>query len=46
MADATRRYAAELDAIRAQGLFKTERVITSPQSAEITLADGRRVAPA
>ncbi len=43
MADATRRYAAELDAIRAQGLFKTERVITSPQSAEITLADGRRV---
>ena len=43
MADANRRYAAELDAIRAQGLFKTERVITSPQSAEITLADGRRV---
>ena len=43
MADATRRYTAELDAIRAQGLFKTERVITSPQSAEITLADGRRV---
>jgi glycine C-acetyltransferase len=43
MADATRRYAAELDSIRAQGLFKTERVITSPQSAEITLADGRRV---
>jgi len=43
MADATRRYAAELDAIRAQGLFKTERVITSPQSVEITLADGRRV---
>ena len=43
MADATRRYAAELDAIRAQGLFKTERVISSPQSAEITLADGRRV---
>ena len=43
MADATRRYTAELDAIRAQGLFKTERVISSPQSAEITLADGRRV---
>ncbi|MES2670913.1 MAG: glycine C-acetyltransferase [Pseudomonadota bacterium] len=39
----TRRYADELDAIRAQGLFKAERVITSPQSAEITLADGRTV---
>jgi glycine C-acetyltransferase len=37
------RYAAELDSIRAQGLFKTERVIASPQSAEIELADGRRV---
>ncbi len=33
----------EIEAIRAQGLFKTERVITSPQNAEITLADGRRV---
>ena len=39
----TERYAAELDAIRAQGLFKSERIITSPQSAEITLADGRTV---
>ena len=39
----TRRYADELDAIRAQGLFKAERIITSPQSAEITLADGRSV---
>jgi glycine C-acetyltransferase len=37
------RYAAELDAIRGQGLFKAERVITGPQSAEIALADGRRV---
>ncbi len=37
------RYAAELDAIRAQGLFKAERIITGPQSAEIALADGRRV---
>ncbi|MBB5207339.1 glycine C-acetyltransferase [Chiayiivirga flava] len=37
------RYADELDAIRAQGLFKSERIITSPQSAEITLADGRTV---
>ena len=42
-ADLTRRYADELEAIRAQGLFKAERIITSPQSAEITLADGRMV---
>ena len=39
----THRYAEELDAIRAQGLFKAERIITGPQSAEITLADGRTV---
>ena len=39
----TRHYAEELDAIRAQGLFKSERIITSPQSAEITLDDGRKV---
>ena len=37
------RYAAELDSIRDQGLFKSERIIASPQSAEIELADGRRV---
>jgi glycine C-acetyltransferase len=37
------RYATELDSIREQGLFKTERVIASAQSAEIELADGRRV---
>lgn len=37
------RYRAELDAIEAQGLFKRERVITSPQAAEIRLADGRSV---
>ena len=34
---------AELDDIREQGLYKDERVITSPQSAEITLADGSKV---
>ncbi|WAC64788.1 glycine C-acetyltransferase [Pseudoxanthomonas sp. SL93] len=39
----TGHYAVELEAIRAQGLFKSERIITSPQSAEITLADGRAV---
>jgi glycine C-acetyltransferase len=36
-------YAATLDEIRDAGLFKSERVITSPQAAEITLADGRTV---
>jgi glycine C-acetyltransferase len=29
--------------LRSQGLFKAERVITSPQAAHITLADGREV---
>ena len=37
------RYATELDAIREQGLFKAERIITSPQTAQIRLADGRDV---
>ncbi len=37
------RLNAELEDIRQQGLYKDERVITSPQSAEITLADGRKV---
>ena len=39
----TQRYAETLDEIRAAGLFKSERVIVSPQSAEIRLADGRTV---
>jgi glycine C-acetyltransferase len=34
---------AELDGIRGDGLYKEERVIASPQSARIMLADGRRV---
>ncbi|KAA0068410.1 glycine C-acetyltransferase [Rhodanobacter sp. T12-5] len=37
------RYASELDAIREQGLFKAERIIVSPQSAEIELEGGRKV---
>ncbi|HET8898713.1 MAG TPA: glycine C-acetyltransferase [Rhodanobacteraceae bacterium] len=37
------RLRAELTSIREQGLFKAERIITSPQSAEITLQDGRKV---
>lgn len=39
----TQRYADTLDEIRHAGLFKSERIITSPQSAQIELADGRRV---
>jgi len=39
----TQRYAETLAEIRDAGLFKSERIITSPQSAEITLADGRTV---
>jgi glycine C-acetyltransferase len=39
----TTRYAETLDEIREAGLFKSERIITSPQAAEITLEDGRRV---
>jgi glycine C-acetyltransferase len=39
----TDRYAQALDEIRDAGLFKAERIITSPQAAEIELADGRRV---
>ncbi|HZX71268.1 MAG TPA: glycine C-acetyltransferase [Rhodanobacter sp.] len=36
-------YARELESIREQGLFKAERIITSPQSAEIELEGGRKV---
>ncbi|MDP3984104.1 MAG: aminotransferase class I/II-fold pyridoxal phosphate-dependent enzyme, partial [Acidimicrobiia bacterium] len=32
-----------LEHLRQEGLYKAERVITSPQSARITLADGREV---
>ncbi len=39
----TQRYADELASIERDGLFKHERVIVSPQSAEITLQDGRKV---
>ena len=37
------RLAQELKQIEAQGLYKRERIIVSPQSARITLADGREV---
>jgi glycine C-acetyltransferase len=37
------RLAAELDSIREQGLYKTERVITTPQSSQISTTDGNEV---
>ena len=39
----TDRYTHELDTIREAGLFKAERIISSPQSAQITLDDGSTV---
>src|SRR4026208_408845 len=35
--------AQTLEEIKSQGLFKTERIITSPQDAHIAITDGRRV---
>ena len=44
MDHATRaRLIAELESIREQGLYKTERIITTPQSAAIRTDDGREV---
>ncbi|WP_313914885.1 glycine C-acetyltransferase [Tahibacter sp.] len=37
------RLNTELDAIREQGLYKTERIITTPQSSAIATSDGREV---
>ena len=37
------RFAAELESIREQGLFKAERIIVSPQSAKIRLDSGKEV---
>jgi glycine C-acetyltransferase len=37
------RLAGELTSIREQGLYKTERVITTPQSSEISTTDGKHV---
>ncbi len=38
-----KRFQTELEKLHEQSLFKAERVMISPQSAEIVLADGRRV---
>ena len=41
--DLTARLRTELEAIREQGLYKDERIITTPQSAQIRTDDGREV---
>src|SRR3984893_4539364 len=43
LAEFDERLANTLAEIRSQGLYKTERVITSPQDAKIEIAGGRRV---
>jgi len=40
---AQHRLEAELESIREQGLYKTERIITTPQSSAIKTSDGREV---
>ena len=40
---ARERLTTELEQIREQGLYKTERIITTPQSSAIATADGRQV---
>jgi glycine C-acetyltransferase len=40
---ARERLVSELESIREQGLYKTERVITTPQSSAIRTTDGREV---
>ena len=42
-ADFLAHLAAELDGLKLAGLYKSERVITSPQSAEIEVAGGNKV---
>jgi glycine C-acetyltransferase len=43
LAEFEKQIADTLDEIKSQGLFKTERIITSPQDAKIEITGGRRV---
>src|SRR5438876_4073158 len=43
LAEFDQQLAKTLDEIKAQGLYKTERVITTPQNAHISVAGGKRV---
>src|SRR3954470_12130895 len=43
LSDFEQQVTKTLEEIKSQGLFKTERIITTPQDAHISVADGRRV---
>src|SRR5438552_10439805 len=43
LAEFEQQLSQTLDEIKAQGLYKTERIITSPQDAKIEITGGRRV---
>ncbi len=43
IAEFEKRLSQTLEEIKSQGLFKTERIITSPQDAHIAIAGGKRV---
>jgi glycine C-acetyltransferase len=43
LADFDQQLTRTLEEIRSQGLYKSERIITTPQDAHITVADGKRV---
>src|SRR6266446_2923289 len=43
LAEFEKQVSETLDEIKSQGLYKTERVITTPQGAHIAVADGKRV---
>jgi len=43
LAEFKKQISSTLDEIKSQGLYKTERIITTPQDAHISVADGKRV---
>ena len=43
LAEFEQQLAQTLDEIKSQGLYKTERIITSPQDAHIAITGGKRV---
>src|ERR1700719_1389196 len=43
LAEFAKQLSQTLEEIKSQGLYKTERIITSPQDAHIAVADGKRV---
>jgi len=43
LAEFEQQLSRTLEEIKSQGLYKTERIITTPQDAHIAVADGKRV---